>query len=149
MSMNVDEAETLRRRRTQSLRRRTYVDTAKLSYTGHTRTGISLWIGQSMELMRRILLVHGVRGPTLLFAMLLSLLLIGGATFWPTVGLKVISGRSASLYGQLVSRIHFLWYLAIEQACYIGNSLAYFLTSIVGKMITILRKSVKRRGIST
>lgn len=36
-------------------------------------------------------------------AFLLSFLLIGGATFWPTVGLQVISGKSASLHGKLVS----------------------------------------------
>ncbi|GAA52080.1 ATP-binding cassette subfamily A (ABC1) member 5 [Clonorchis sinensis] len=61
---------------------------------------MALCCGQTAELMRRMVLVHFLRGPTGIAALCLSVLLIVGSAFWPTVGLLVITSREASLIGE-------------------------------------------------
>ncbi|CAL8072300.1 unnamed protein product [Calicophoron daubneyi] len=51
--------------------------------------------------MRRVLLVHFIRGPTILFAFILASMITLSSIFWPTVGLLVISDKENSLDGYL------------------------------------------------
>ncbi|KAG5441032.1 hypothetical protein CSKR_202067 [Clonorchis sinensis] len=99
MSVDIDSAENLRRRKMQKADDvRTHAMASQ--YGDQARTGMALCCGQTAELMRRMVLVHFLRGPTGIAALCLSVLLIVGSAFWPTVGLLVITSREASLIGE-------------------------------------------------
>ncbi|CAH8654514.1 unnamed protein product [Dicrocoelium dendriticum] len=118
MSMNLRQLDQLRRRQLRILGTNTGLRNS-LTYASQARTGVALCFGQTWELIRRILLVHFIRGPTCIFAMLLSFLMIAGSAFWPTVGLLVISDSESSLMGRTTIESDFpvnmpKWYVGYD-----------------------------------